>query len=137
MNKRFKDHYAASGVDTQAESVSMRGFLDLIRETFSFTRDLPGEVLLDLGHFANVIRLGIGDKDIGLALSADGVGTKVLIAQMMGNYSTIGIDCVAMNVNDLLCVGARPISMLNYLALQKMDESMLSEIILQSCDGFR
>lgn len=128
MNKRFNDQYAASGVDTQAESVSMKGFLGLIRETFSFTQDRPGEVLLDLGHFANVIRLRIGDKDIGIALSADGVGTKVLVAQMMGHYSTIGIDCVAMNVNDLLCVGARPISMLNYLALQKMDESILTGI---------
>ncbi|MBN2373978.1 phosphoribosylformylglycinamidine cyclo-ligase [bacterium] len=127
-DKRSRDNYAESGVDTPAETVSMRGFLDMIRETFSFTRNMPGEVILDLGHFANVIKISTGEKDIGIALSADGVGTKVLVAQMMGDYSTIGIDCVAMNVNDILCVGARPISMLNYLALQRIDENILSEI---------
>ena len=62
------------------------------------------DVLLPLGHFANVIEIG----GQGIAFSTDGVGSKTIIAQMLGKYDTIGIDCVAMNVNDLLCVGAKP-----------------------------
>lgn len=58
-----------------------------------------GRSLLDIGYFANVIDIGRG---LGLALTTDGVGTKVMIAQMLGKYDTIGIDCVAMNVNDLI-----------------------------------
>ncbi|MGA1795222.1 MAG: phosphoribosylformylglycinamidine cyclo-ligase [bacterium] len=128
MDERCKDHYAAAGVDTRAESMAMKGFLDLIRATFPFTRGMPGEVVMDIGHFANVVRIPVGDREIGIALSADGVGTKVLIAEMMERYDTVGIDCIAMNVNDLLCVGARPVSMLNYLALQETDESMLTQL---------
>ncbi|NIS38957.1 phosphoribosylformylglycinamidine cyclo-ligase, partial [Candidatus Saccharibacteria bacterium] len=60
------------------------------------------------GYFANVLDLG---NNIGVALCTDGVGTKMLVAEMMNKYDTIGIDCVAMNVNDLICVGARPVSM--------------------------
>jgi len=137
MDERCKDHYAAAGVDTRAESRAMKGFLDLIRATFPFTRGMPGEVVMDIGHFANVVRIPVGDRDIGIALSADGVGTKVLIAQMMGRYDTVGIDCIAMNVNDLLCVGARPVSMLNYLALQETDESMLTQIARGLHEGAR
>ncbi|MGA1864503.1 MAG: phosphoribosylformylglycinamidine cyclo-ligase [bacterium] len=137
MNAKSADHYAASGVDTQAESVAMKGFLDLIRSTFPFTGGKPGEVILDLGHFANVVRIQAGDKEVGIAVSADGVGTKVLIAQMMDRYDTIGIDCVAMNVNDIICVGARPISMLNYLALQTMDPSILDQIAQGLYEGAR
>ena len=74
-----------------------------------------GAVQLPIGYFANVIDLG----GVGLAITADGVGSKVLIAQMMEKYDTVGIDCVAMNVNDLLCVGAKPISMVDYIAIQR------------------
>src|SRR5438445_12619221 len=72
-----------------------------------------GSVKLDIGYYANVIDLGGGQ---GLAITTDGVGTKVLVAQMMQRYDTVGIDCVAMNVNDLLCVGARPLSLVDYIA---------------------
>jgi phosphoribosylformylglycinamidine cyclo-ligase len=82
-------------------------------------------VRLPLGFFANVIRL---TDDLGLAISADGVGTKVLIAQQMNRYDTIGIDCVAMNVNDIVCVGARPLSMVDYLAVQRMDPAIIERI---------
>jgi phosphoribosylformylglycinamidine cyclo-ligase len=128
MDNRRVDHYAATGVDTRAESKGINQFLDLIRSTFLFTRGKPGEVILDLGYFANVIRINVDGRQIGLAISADGVGTKVLVAQMMNRYDTIGIDCVAMNVNDIICVGARPVSLLNYLALQTIDESILTQI---------
>ncbi len=70
--------------------------------------------MLKSGHFANVIRVG---RNLGIALSADGVGTKLLIAEELNRFDTIGIDCVAMNVNDLICVGAEPLAMLDYLAV--------------------
>ncbi|MBC7327336.1 phosphoribosylformylglycinamidine cyclo-ligase [bacterium] len=83
-----------------------------------------GRVSLPIGYFANVIDIG----GIGIALSIDGVGTKLLVAQMMGKYDTIGIDCVAMNVNDVICVGARALCMLDYLALEEPREDLLEEI---------
>ena len=64
----------------------------------------------------------------GLALCNDGPGSKALIAQMMDSYDTIGIDCVAMNVNDLICVGARPVAMLDYIAVDVPDPDRLAAI---------
>ncbi len=72
--------------------------------------------------------------DIGggnaLALHADGVGTKVLVAEILKEYRTIGIDCVAMNVNDLICVGAEPIALVDYLALEKMDQKLVNDVMV-------
>ncbi len=84
-----------------------------------------GRSVLKVGYFANVIDLGRG---LGLALSTDGVGTKVLIAAMLGRYDTIGIDCVAMNVNDVLCVGAEPVSMLDYIGIEQATPEVLEAI---------
>jgi len=72
-------------------------------------------VLLDIGMFTNVIRI----NGTGIAMTTDGVGTKSIIAEIANKYDTIGIDCVAMNVNDLLCVGATPISMVDYITTKK------------------
>jgi phosphoribosylformylglycinamidine cyclo-ligase len=75
-------------------------------EIISRTHSLQsvGKVISGFGHYAGIIDLG---PKI-LALHCDGVGTKVIVAQMMKRYDTIGIDCVAMNVNDIICVGAKP-----------------------------
>jgi phosphoribosylformylglycinamidine cyclo-ligase len=81
--------------------------------------------VLKNGHFANVIRVGHG---LGIALSADGVGTKLLIAEQLNRFDTIGIDCVAMNVNDLICVGAEPLAMLDYLAVDTADPEREAKI---------
>jgi phosphoribosylformylglycinamidine cyclo-ligase len=88
-------------------------------------------VRLPFGYFANVIDLG----GMGLAISTDGVGTKVLIAQMLDRYDTVGIDCIAMNVNDLLCVGAEPLCMVDYLAVQELRPAMVAEIAKGLRDG--
>ncbi len=68
------------------------------------------------GHYASVIRI---DEQLGIALSTDGVGTKLLVAEQLGRFDTIGIDCVAMNVNDVICVGAEPLAMLDYIAIDQ------------------
>lgn len=97
-----------------------------IRDTW---RD--GNIKLDIGYPANVIDMG----GIGLAIACDGVGTKTEIAKMMGKYDTIGIDCVAMCVNDLLCVGAKPIAFVDYLTLE--DDGVVPEVmegILEGCE---
>ena len=86
---------------------------------------------LDLGHFANVIEIG----GQGVAFCTDGVGSKTLIAQMLQKYDTIGIDCVAMNVNDLICVGATPVSMVDYIAIEKADPDVLEQISVGLTQG--
>lgn len=116
--------YSDAGVDSTGEDAVLGGMLRWLRKTFNIRKD-SGAVQLDFGLFANVVDIGRG---LGLAISTDGVGTKVLIAQMLGKYDTIGIDCVAMNVNDVLCVGAEPITMVDYIAVQGLDPLFLEEI---------
>lgn len=116
--------YAAAGVDTEREEVALHRLVEEIRATWP-ERPGIGSVKLPVGYFANVVEAGPG---LGLALTADGVGTKVLIAQMLGRYDTVGIDCVAMNVNDLLCVGAKPLTMVDYIAIQEPDPDVIEGI---------
>ena len=100
--------------------------LKWVRSTEQFRQSAAsGQSALDIGYFANVIRL---TDELGLAMTTDGVGTKVLVAEMLGRYDTIGIDCVAMNVNDILCVGAEPMSMLDYIAIEKATPAVLEAI---------
>ena len=70
------------------------------------------------------------NKDYALALHADGVGTKVLIAEALRKYDTVGIDCVAMNVNDVICLGAEPVALVNYLALEKARAEVVRDIMI-------
>jgi phosphoribosylformylglycinamidine cyclo-ligase len=77
------------------------------------------------GHYASVLRLG---EETGLALSTDTVGTKMVVAEQLGRYDTIGIDCVAMNVNDVICVGAEPIAMLDFILTERADPSICGEL---------
>jgi phosphoribosylformylglycinamidine cyclo-ligase len=77
------------------------------------------------GHYAAVMKL---DDTTGIALSTDGVGTKLLIAEELRRFDTIGIDCIAMNVNDIICVGAEPMAMLDYLAVEKADPDQAEQI---------
>jgi len=63
-----------------------------------------------------------------LAMHTDGVGTKVLVAQELGRFDTIGIDCVAMTVNDLICLGAEPVALLDYIALEKEDHQLVADL---------
>jgi phosphoribosylformylglycinamidine cyclo-ligase len=72
-----------------------------------------------------VIRL---DQRTGIAMSTDGVGTKLLVAEQLERWDTVGIDCVAMNVNDVICVGAQPLAMLDYLAVDRADAAVAGQI---------
>src|SRR5258708_4603769 len=127
------DVYSLAGVDTGAEERGMESLLRHITGTFALRPGI-GRPLLPIGYFANVIDLGRGQ---GLAISYDGVGTKLLVAQLMGRYDTVGIDCVAMNVNDILCVGAEPISLVDYVAVQALKPELLGELAKGLAEGAR
>ena len=119
--------YRTAGVDNVGEVGALQALGDRVRRTFNFAGapGQPGAVQLDLGYFANVIDIGGG---MGMAISTDGVGTKLLVAEMLEKYDTVGIDCVAMNVNDVLCVGARPITLVDYIAVERVDAAVLSAV---------
>ena len=116
--------YTTVGVNTQKEESGLRTLVHHLQETFATRPAGLGQVQLPFGFFANVIDIG----GTGLAISTDGVGSKILIAQMMDKYDTVGIDCVAMNVNDVLCVGAEPLTMVDYIAVQAPNPRLLGEL---------
>ena len=124
--------YRGAGVDIAAAESGLKKIVDSIRQTWP-AADGVGAVKLDIGYFANVIDIG----GVGLAICTDGVGSKSIIAGMMKKYDTIGIDCVAMNVNDVICVGARPISMVDYIAVEAADADMLGAIAVGLAEGAR
>ncbi|MGP3668252.1 MAG: phosphoribosylformylglycinamidine cyclo-ligase [Candidatus Bathyarchaeota archaeon] len=116
--------YRNAGVDVEEEDKALKSMLEWCSKTFNFKTGI-GKPAIPIGHFAGVVKF-LGKY--GLALKTDGVGSKVFIAQLMNKYDTVGIDCVAMNVNDIICVGAEPLSFLDYIAIQKPDKKMLEEI---------
>jgi phosphoribosylformylglycinamidine cyclo-ligase len=116
--------YQQAGVDTDRASAGLKGLLHWVRQTHALRQDV-GAVRLPIGYYANVIDIGHG---MGLAISTDGVGSKLLVAQLMDKYDTVGIDCIAMNANDVLCVGARPLSLVDYLAVQVPEVRLLEQL---------
>jgi phosphoribosylformylglycinamidine cyclo-ligase len=116
------DAYAKSGVDQGAADAAVAG---LVRALAAIKLDRPSLQVPLPGHYASVIRIG---ANAGIALSTDGVGTKLLVAEELGRFDTVGIDCVAMNVNDVICVGAEPLAMLDYIAVQQADPAVCEEI---------
>lgn len=118
--------YSAAGVDTESALSALDGLVGwLKRAAHTPASGAVGRPLLESGYFATVLDIGHG---LGLAMATDGVGTKLLVAQMMNKYDSVGIDCIAMNVNDLVCVGAEPISMLDYIATEKADAEVFTQI---------
>jgi phosphoribosylformylglycinamidine cyclo-ligase len=122
MRRVSDSAYARAGVD-QAGAGSAVGAL--VAVLAGIQTGAPARSVLAPGHYAAVLRLGDG---LGLALSCDGVGTKVIVAARLGRLDTVGIDCVAMNVNDVICVGAEPIALLDYIAVEEADAGALEQI---------
>jgi phosphoribosylformylglycinamidine cyclo-ligase len=121
--------YALSGVDTEE---SDRALARLIHE-IAPTQAYGAKSELGIGYFAAVVRVG----PLHLALTTDGVGSKLLVAEQVGRYDTVGIDCVAMNVNDLLCVGATPVAMLDYIAVERSDPEIFAQLGRGLAEGAR
>ncbi len=118
----MSDAYARAGVDQDAADSAVAG---LLRALGAIRLDRPSRQVPLAGHYASVIRL---DERTGVALSTDGVGTKLLLAEQLGRFDTVGIDCVAMNVNDVICVGAEPLAMLDYIAIERADPEVCEQI---------
>ncbi len=123
--------YDAVGVSTLRVDGGLGELAHWVHKTFAFNRARPE---LPLGYYANVLRLR---ADLGLAISTDSVGTKVLVAEQVGKFDTIGIDCVAMNANDVLCVGAEPISMVDFIAVERAEPRFLAELAKGLYEGAR
>lgn len=116
--------YARAGVNIEMETMAVKGMIKWLSKTFKFRENKIGKVMHEIGSFANLIDMG----EFALAMSTDGVGSKVLVAEELKKYDTIGIDLVAMNVNDIICLGAEPIAMVDYLAIETINPDIIREI---------
>jgi phosphoribosylformylglycinamidine cyclo-ligase len=114
--------YARAGVDQFASGSAVSALVEVLA---GIRTGREPRALLAAGHYAAVLRV---DDSRGLALTCDGVGTKIIVAERLGRLDTVGIDCVAMNVNDVICVGADPIALLDYIAVEKADPAALVQI---------
>ncbi|WP_136602574.1 phosphoribosylformylglycinamidine cyclo-ligase [Salinigranum halophilum] len=103
--------YADSGVDIEASEAATAALVAAAGDTGA-------------GDYAGL--LDIGDRY--LALATDGVGTKLLVAEALGDYSTVGIDCIAMNVNDMVAAGVRPVAFVDYLAVDEPNETFSAQV---------
>ena len=120
--------YKDSGVDKDEGYRTVEKIKDKVKSTYS------ANVMNEIGSFGALYKLGDYKKPV-LVSGTDGVGTKLKIAFETGKYDTVGIDCVAMCVNDILCHGAKPLFFLDYLACGKLDSDVSSEIIKGVADG--
>lgn len=118
-----KSAYERVGVLSN-ENVGLRSLLKWVNRTADFRKN-TGVPVFESGYFANVVAISARK---GIAISTDGVGTKILVAEMMGKFDTLGIDLVAMNVNDVICVGAEPLSLVDYIAVNTVDEDLLEAL---------
>ncbi len=118
----MSEAYAAAGVDSQRADRGVAALVEVLR---GIDPGRSSRVVQLPGHYASVIRVA---PDLGIALATDSVGSKAIVAEQLGRFDSIGIDCVAMNVNDLVCVGAEPLALLDYIAVEQADPDILAEM---------
>lgn len=123
--------YKDSGVDIDQANHFVQGIGAMVKSTM-----IPG-VLSRKGSFGGLFELGSKYKKPVLVSSTDGVGTKLLLAKSLNQHDTVGIDLVAMNVNDVLCTGAKPLFFLDYIACGKVDPALLIEVMKGIAEGCR
>jgi phosphoribosylformylglycinamidine cyclo-ligase len=116
------DSYARAGVDVSAADRAIGALVGVLRtiDTGRASRTVPLP-----GHYAAVLEIA---PNLGIAVGTDGVGSKLIVAEQTGRYDTVGIDCIAMNVNDVVCVGAEPIAVVDYLAVERTDPDVFAAI---------
>jgi len=117
-----QDSYAAAGVDTAQADRGVDALVDVLKR---IEPGRPSRVVPLPRHYAAVLRV---TDTLGIALSTDGVGSKLVVAEQADRLETVGIDCIAMNVNDVVCVGAEPLAVLDYLAVEQADPGALGRI---------
>ncbi|HEY8492369.1 MAG TPA: phosphoribosylformylglycinamidine cyclo-ligase, partial [Myxococcota bacterium] len=116
------DAYARSGVDQHAADRAVAALVGVLK---TIDPGRPSRSVLASGHYAAVLEVA---PNLGIAVGTDGVGSKLILAERTGRYDTVGIDCVAMNVNDVVCVGAEPIALVDYIAVERADPDVLEQI---------
>ncbi len=119
--------YAESGVDIHQENRS----IEAMKAVLKSRRRGFGAPMTEIGHYAGLLDMG----SFALAMTTDGVGSKVLIANAISKWDTVGIDCIAMNVNDLYAIGAEPIAFVDYLAVEKVDPERAAQIAIGLARG--
>ncbi len=117
----MKITYADAGVDIDKKSDA----IDSLVRNLLYTRKGVGKRIEMHGGYAGFIEFG---KAYALGIATDGVGTKLMVANEMHKWDTVGIDCVAMNVNDIICVGAEPLAFVDYIAIDRPDEEIAHQI---------
>ncbi len=128
--RSFSDSYRAAGVDIEAGYQGVQLMKRDVERTF-----IPG-VVSDLGGFGGLFAPALsGMKEPVLVSGTDGVGTKLRIAQLLDKHDTVGIDCVAMCVNDIICCGAKPLFFLDYIAIGKNDPKKVAAIVSGVAEG--
>lgn len=122
--------YKDAGVDKEKGYQEVELIKQIVKKTHS------DEVLADIGGFAGAFAPNLtGIKNPVLLSGTDGVGTKIKLAMDMNKHDTVGIDCVAMCVNDILCQGARPLFFLDYIATGKLDPQKMAELVSGVSEG--
>ncbi len=130
MEKSFSASYAAAGVDITAGYEGVRLMKRHVQRTM-----IPG-VVSDIGGFGGLFAPDLaGMQEPVLVSGTDGVGTKQRIAQLLGKHDTVGIDCVAMCVNDIICCGAKPIFFLDYIAIGKNEPEKVATLVSGVAEG--
>jgi len=114
--------YARAGVDTGSADAAVGALVAVLR---TIDPGRPSRAVVGAGHYAAVLELA---PNLGLALGTDGVGSKLVVAEQAGRFDTVGIDLVAMNANDVICVGAEPIALLDYVAVERADPEVLRAV---------
>jgi len=117
-----QEAYARAGVSQRDADAAVRA---LVAQLSRIDPGRPSRVVELPGHYASVLRI---DDRSGVAFATDGVGTKMVLAERLGRFETIGIDCIAMNVNDLVCVGAEPIALLDFILCRRADPDVCGQI---------
>ncbi len=124
--------YGAAGVDIDAAERAVEAMRDLVAST----ADRPG-ALGEIGGFGGLFELPTGFRRPVLVSSTDGVGTKMAVAMATGRFDTVGIDLVAMCVDDLVCCGARPLFFLDYQLLGRVDPDQVRQVMTGIAAGCR
>lgn len=122
--------YAGAGVDISKLEEIKSG---VIKKGLKYRRKGFGAPMGDVGHYAGLIDLG----EFALAMTTDGVGTKLIIADAMKKWDTVGIDCIAMNVNDLYVMGVEPLAFVDYISIEKPDDELIRQVMVGLDEGAR
>jgi phosphoribosylformylglycinamidine cyclo-ligase len=115
-----KSAYAAAGVDIDLEATAIKALI----KNLTYKRKGKVTMMGTVGHFAGLLDFG----EMALALTTDGVGTKMLVADQQKDWSTVGIDCIAMNVNDLYVMNVEPVAFVDYIATDKLSVEKMAQI---------